>query len=617
MDYKFKKQIDDDIKLIQEQYGYIDSRLSKNEFAFNYWVLSRLYSLDEEMIFNNVTDINDKAIDCFVHYEDTKELFLIQNKYRSDDSAVAREEVSDFLYTPLRILINGEYKRSEELQKIFNRAVSDSEYKIYLHFYVTNDYESNDIFSLFEDFEFKDEKMKASVYAKYNTLRDIRTLYYDDRFTKQIHFNALLPTRNAGTSLDVRPDEYKLDWMIDLRYVLVNVVDLYKIYVDAVKKNYCLFEENIREYLGTRGINNGIIKTLRSSTDRENFFYYNNGVTIICEECKTKRGNIKASNAGKSFYGFELVNPQIVNGCQTVNSIAEVLSNYSEQKLNDEFAKTFVLVKVFVFDDKTKAKHPNLDFNIVKFTNSQNGINEKAFASKKNYFLNIQNEFKNRGMLLLVKPSDKNIFGTYYDDLNKLAVINVKSKGIFDFFNLECKNLNASMIPLEKMLKVILAFVKDGYMAFHNGGTVLKPNSPMYKNFSLNIDEYLTIDNMLRLYMLYVKAETEKKANDKRYPIPYYLLGFMGQVFKDKSYDEINKKLDKLFTDKQVFEDVYAFYKKLTKAYAQEYIRDNQVDYNVMIKQEINLPIFEHCLNMAKTFEYNENVQWFIEQKSW
>ena len=36
MDYKFKKQIDDDIKLIQEQYGYIDSRLSKNEFVFNY-----------------------------------------------------------------------------------------------------------------------------------------------------------------------------------------------------------------------------------------------------------------------------------------------------------------------------------------------------------------------------------------------------------------------------------------------------------------------------------------------------------------------------------------------------------------------------------------------------
>lgn len=35
MDYTLKKQIDDDIKLIQEQYGYIGSGLSKNEYAFN------------------------------------------------------------------------------------------------------------------------------------------------------------------------------------------------------------------------------------------------------------------------------------------------------------------------------------------------------------------------------------------------------------------------------------------------------------------------------------------------------------------------------------------------------------------------------------------------------
>lgn len=122
MDYTFKKQIDDDIRLIQEQYGYIDSRLSKNEYAFNYWILSRLYSLDEEIIPGNVTDINDKGIDCFVHYEDTKELFLIQNKYYSEDTSVSRDDVSDFLYTPLRILVKGDYKRSAELQKIFNRA---------------------------------------------------------------------------------------------------------------------------------------------------------------------------------------------------------------------------------------------------------------------------------------------------------------------------------------------------------------------------------------------------------------------------------------------------------------------------------------------------------------
>ena len=47
----------------------------------------------------------------------------------------------------------------------------------------------------------------------------------------------------------------------------------------------------------------------------------------------------------------------------------------------------------------------------------------------------------------------------------------------------------------------------------------------MYKDFSLNIVDYLTIDNMLRLFLVYIKAEdqTKNKDSDKRYPIPYSL----------------------------------------------------------------------------------------------
>lgn len=171
--------------------------------------------------------------------------------------------------------------------------------------------------------------------------------------------------------------------MIDLRYVLVNVVDLYKIYEEAVKMNYELFEENIREYLGTRGVNNGIIKTLRSKTDRENFFYYNNGVTIICEKCETLKGT-EASVDSKNLYGFKLINPQIVNGCQTVNSIAEVLSHYSDDNLQKEFDKTFVLVKVFVFDENTKKHHGQLDVNIDNMVRMFMMYNKAEAEKKKN-----------------------------------------------------------------------------------------------------------------------------------------------------------------------------------------------------------------------------------------
>lgn len=615
MENNFRKQISDDIALIQGQFSYVDNKIQNDEYAFNYWILSRLYNLDEEMIPNNITDVNDKGIDCFVHYEDTKELFLIQNKYYSDNTAVSRECVSDFLYTPLRLLLKGKYKKSSELQRIFDRAISDSDYKIWLHFYVTNDYTSSDIETLIDEFNFDnndDPRVEASIYASYSTLQDIRKIYFDDRFTEKKHFSAKLPTRRAGTSLDVRPEDYDLPWMIDLRYVLVNVVDLYEIYKEAVKRNYELFEENIREYLGTQGINNGIIKTLKDPFDRENFFYYNNGVTIICERCDTLKGT-EISQDGKNTYGFKLENPQIVNGCQTVNSIAEVLSHYSSEKLKTEFAKTFVLVKVFVFDENTKKKHANLDVNIVRYTNSQNAISDKAFASKRHYFLNIQSEFRNRGLLLLVKPSDKNKFKTEFDDIAKNAILNNKNKDLFSFFDIEYKNYASAEIQLEKLLKVLLAFIRDGFDAYKKGSNVLKPNSPLYKDFSLNIEEYLTIDNMIRLFLMYEKAEAQKKNNDKRHPIPYYLLCFIGYTFKEKTFDEINQKLDKLFSDKSLFLDVYDFFTKLTSFYSKEYTRSHSTDYNIMIKQEIDTSIYKHCLSILQDMDYPESVKRFIE----
>ncbi len=159
MDINFKKQIDDDIKLIKEQYAYLDDKLQSDEYAFNYWILNKIYNIDEELIPNYITDNNDKGIDCFVHYEDTKELFLIQNKYYSAGVALSRDQVSDFLYTPLRVLLKGVYKRSPELQRIFDRAITDSEYKIYMHFYITNDYTSGDITTLFNDFYIDNERI--------------------------------------------------------------------------------------------------------------------------------------------------------------------------------------------------------------------------------------------------------------------------------------------------------------------------------------------------------------------------------------------------------------------------------------------------------------------------
>lgn len=612
----FKIQIDEDITLIRRDFESIDPRLSKDEFAFNYWILSRIYSLDEEIISPNITEYKDKSIDCFVHYEDIKELYIIQNKYYEANTPVVRNDVSDFLTTPLSVLERGKYIKSPELQKIYDRIKGDSEYKIHLHFFVTNKYHTPDIDGLF-DKDYNLAEINASVYAKYFDLSDIRRLYYGDRFTNKVKFQTIMPTRQKATSLDVRPENYDMPWMIDLRYIMMNVAELYRIYKEADEQNYELFEENIREYLGTQGINNGIIKTLKDKKDRENFFYYNNGVTIICEECETLSVDKLSSDykSRKYNYGFKLTNPQIVNGCQTINSIAEVLSHYDNIAVYNEFEKVYVLVKVFVFDEGTKRSKAGLDKNIVRYTNSQNAISDKAFASKKNYFLNIQSEFIKRGYLLLVKPSDKTKYSIEYKDHVEFTKLQIKAKPFNDKLDIHSSKLSDYMIPLEKLLKVLLAFRENGYVAFTRGSSVLKPNSPMYREFSLNIETWCTIDNMLLLYLMHDKAEKEKKSSEnKRFPIPYYIMSFIGMACKDKTPSELKNQLDHLFESKSQFLPIYLFYKELTSAYAENLREYNNMDYNVMIKQEILTSIFDNCYkNSMRFYPDKERIRQFVE----
>ena len=118
---------------------------------------------------------------------------------------------------------------------------------------------------------------------------------------------------------------------------------------------------------------------------------------------------------------------------------------------------------------------------------------------------------------------------------------------------------------------------------------------------------------MLRLYFMYEKADAQKKNNDKRHPIPYYLLSFLGDSFKNNSFDEINQKLDYLFTHAEVFQEVYGFFTKLTNLYSKEYSRSHNADYNIMIKQEIDPEIYKHCVSVAKDFDYPECIKPYVE----
>lgn len=597
----FKKQINEDINFISKNYVSLDPNLLKDEYAFNFWIQTKMYEVDEEVALNSITEYKDKGIDCFIHYEDTKELYLIQNKYYDEKTVLSEKEVSHFLTTSLAALEKGNYK-SQELQYIYNTAKSDSNYKIWLHFYITNNKISEDITNIINEFNKGSRPVLCEVRAKLFSLDDIYELYYGVAFDKKIKFEYKIRTTNKGTLLKIMPEQYNLPGMSEAYYIMTPIKTLYNMYIETKKINYPLFEENIREYMGKSPINSGIIQTLKDENERKNFFYYNNGITIICDSTgKGGSGNI-----------INLIQPQIVNGCQTVSTIYEVLNSYNEKEIEKLFDGVYVMTKILIQTNKS----PNFYKKVVKYTNSQNSINEKAFSSSTDYFLRIQEHFYEKGFLLLVKPSDKHKFSQLSNvESNKLLS---KAKQALYNIDLDIKKISDIQIPLDKVLQVLLSFVRDGHSAFTKKNLVLKQNSEIYDSISTKIEDYLTIDNIIYLYLLYRKAENDKKnSSDNRTPIPYYVISFISFFIENKNFDILQKVINILKEKNSIeFTNIYSFFKDLTNQYKIESKNKNDLEYNGMIKTRIDRKLLEDQVELLSRFEPYKDGKSFIDNIS-
>lgn len=601
----FKNQIQEDIDLIKNQWGYVDSNLDKDSYAFNYWVLSRIYSLDEEIIPDCITEYNDKAIDCFVHYKESKELFIIQNKYYGDDTKVSRKDVADFLETPLSKLRDNNYKKSQELQNIFNSAKDDSEYKIYFHFYASNNNKSNDIDDLIKQFNNTTSGPEACfISTKFFGLTEIYEQYYGKSYHKDVPFDYALGTINKGTFASLR-EEYGIEQTYEAYYIVTPVCEIYKMILEAEKKEYPIFEKNIREYLGKTGVNTGIVKTLQSEKERKNFIYYNNGVTVVCE-------GIDASYTKGGIRRIPLHNPQIVNGCQTVSSIKEVLQNYVGN-IDKDFKDVYIMTKALVINDTSNLENKEFSEKVVKYTNSQNGISEKAFTSNVDLFYSLQEAFKKRGFLLLVKPSDANKFKSM--PKKEQADLKLLAGKMLENLGYKVSSFSKIFIPLEKLLQVFVAFMETGYMAFTKKNLVLDPSKELFEKYSSNIHNYITVDNMIRLYYMYKRAEDQKKhSDDKRTPIPYYLIGFLGTLIDSKSNNNINESLNIVFSSKESCEASYDYLVAICKQYRKHYelvYNSDGSDYNNMIKRAIDEKCLKFCIeNVDEIYDLTYIKPW-------
>lgn len=125
-----------------------------------------------------------------------------------------------------------------------------------------------------------------------------------------------------------------------------------------------LLERNIRRYLGLQGnrVNEGIRHTLMSE-EKNNFYFYNNGITLTCDSF-----SYNALQNGD--YQVRIENLQIINGGQTCMTISKTLQ---EPSLLHNSAKAYVLLRLY----QLPSDNDDLVQKITYATNSQNPVDLK------------------------------------------------------------------------------------------------------------------------------------------------------------------------------------------------------------------------------------------------
>ena len=109
---------------------------------------------------------------------------------------------------------------------------------------------------------------------------------------------------------------------------------------DFDQNNRDLYSSNVRDFQNNKKISSKIIKTI---TDKPSVFYkYHNGITFSAKKIEKLQG-----------LKFKITNPQIINGCQTVNSIYQ---EFKTDLNNTNLINASILCRVYELTDPSSVE---------------------------------------------------------------------------------------------------------------------------------------------------------------------------------------------------------------------------------------------------------------------
>jgi hypothetical protein len=316
-----------------------------------------------------VTDgYGDNGIDAIFFEPADKTLHLVQSKWNDTHTgSVDNGSVLKYLQG-VRDLLNSKYEKFnakvQNRRKEIDRAISQAT-KVHLAFV----YSGSGSFSV---------ENQDSINDFITDVDETRDLVSSSILNQPILYS-YLSTGLQGAPISA--DLQLLDWgwidsPIRAYYGKASAADLAKLHEKHGPK---IFSKNIRMFLGDEGsVNSGIIDTI--DKDPENFWYYNNGITILANSVRRKAIGGTNRESGQ----FELEGLSIVNGAQTVGSLSAAAS-----KFKDKIDVALIMVRLI----QLEGSPDGFASAITRSNNTQNRIDARNFVALDSNQERLKSEF--------------------------------------------------------------------------------------------------------------------------------------------------------------------------------------------------------------------------------
>jgi hypothetical protein len=353
--------------------------LSRSLAAFSIMHLTDLTA--EEAASTIVDGGKDNGIDAILYDKRERILYLVQSKWKHNGSgSFERGDLQKFI-CGVKDLSNERFDRfNKKIQAKadeVDEALNNSDTKIILILaYTGQDSLSLEVKQDLDDFVRETNDATDLMFVK---VFDQKYIYY------------AVAQGTKGLPIDIEVMLY--DWgqtrePYQSFYGQVCVAELAEWWE---KFNAKLFTPNIRTYLGETDVNNGIIETLKTSPEK--FWYYNNGVTALCSSIRKKAIGGSSRDSGV----FECKDIRIVNGAQTVGSVARAFTLYPDLVQQAKVSIRFISLENCPED---------FDREVTRSNNTQNRIDRRDFIALDPEQERIRNELRLEGITYVYKSGE-------------------------------------------------------------------------------------------------------------------------------------------------------------------------------------------------------------------